>query len=190
MISGIILASGFSERMGREKLILHVEGMPVVERVIRAAKFSQIDEVILVYQNEAVRKIGDKYGIKAVYNGKALEGQSAALKTGIMSSYPDTDGYMFLVGDQPFLDSDTINELLDIFKAGQHGIVVPVYKGHRGNPVLFSSQFRQELLSLEGDCGGRMIIDSSKEHVKLFNIRKSIVGADIDTAEDYKKISP
>ena len=66
MISGIILASGFSKRMEKEKLLLPVGGVALVERVIRAAQASRLDEVILIYQKEEIEKIGRKYGIKAV----------------------------------------------------------------------------------------------------------------------------
>ena len=188
MITGIILASGFSKRMTRDKLLLSVEGMPLVERVVKAAKISLIDEIILVYQNEEIKKIADKYGVKAVYNKKAAEGKSAAVKLGISSSHPDTEGFMFLVGDQPYLDSSTINKLIDIFKTEKHPVVVPVYAGKRGNPVLFSSKLKEELLKLEGDCGGRDVIEKMSVNVKQVDIDLSITGTDIDTQEEYEKI--
>ena len=188
MITGIILASGFSRRMNRQKLMLNVGGLPIIERVIRAAKYSHIDEVILVYQNEEIREIAEKYGVKTVYNEKAAEGQSAAVKLGISSSHPGTDGFMFLVGDQPYLSSATINTLIDIFKRERHPVVVPIYAGKRGNPVIFSSILKDALYKLQGDCGGRVIIDQMPESVKLVNIKNSLEGVDIDTQEAYEKI--
>jgi molybdenum cofactor cytidylyltransferase len=95
---------------------------------------------------------------------------------------------MFLVGDQPYLSSATINTLIDIFKRERHPVVVPIYAGKRGNPVIFSSELKDALYKLQGDCGGRVIIDQMPESVKLVNIENSLEGVDIDTQEAYEKV--
>ena len=188
MITGIILASGFSRRMDKEKLLLKVEGIPMIERVVRAAKSSQIDELIIVYQRDEIKEIVKKYGIKMIYNQHADEGQSAAVKLGIKSSHPDSYGFMFLVGDQPYLNTSTIDKLIDVFKRVKDTIVVPIYNKTRGNPVIFPSTLREDLLRLEGDCGGRKIIEGMGNTIKLVTIEKDIEGTDIDTEEEYEKI--
>jgi molybdenum cofactor cytidylyltransferase len=188
MISGIILASGFSKRMEKEKLLLPVGGVALVERVIRAAQASRLDEVILIYQKKEIEKIGRKYGIKTVYNGRAGEGQSAAIKLGIHTAHPETDAFMFMVGDQPFLNPSTINILIDTNRSDPHSIIVPVYNGLRGNPVLFPSELKDLLLALDGDRGGRVLIDSMPERVKLVSIDEEMLGTDIDTDGDYEKL--
>jgi molybdenum cofactor cytidylyltransferase len=187
-ITGVILASGFSRRMKKEKLLLDIGGMPMVERVIRAAKFSQIDNLLLIYQSDEIQMIARKHGIKTVYNHRAGEGQSAAVKLGVRSSPADTAGYLFLVGDQPYLNASIINNLIHIFKSGKHLIIVPLYNGKRGNPVIFSAKLRRDLLKLSGDCGGRVIIEKKGECVKLVNIEDKFIGLDIDKKEDYERI--
>ena len=188
MISGIILASGFSERMEKDKLLLEVGGMPVVERVVKAAKFSLLDDVILIYQNARVRAIAEKYQVRTVYNDRAYEGQSAAVKLGVRESRPDTEAFMFLVGDQPFLDSDTINTLIDCHASNPQAIIVPVYNGKRGNPAIFPSIFRNDLLAIEGDIGGRAVIEKRGDRVKLVALENGMAGMDFDTEEEYGRI--
>ncbi len=61
----------------------------MVERVIQAARASLLDEVVLVYQNENIKKAGEKYGIKTVFNERADEGQSASIKIGIEAASSD-----------------------------------------------------------------------------------------------------
>jgi molybdenum cofactor cytidylyltransferase len=185
MISGIILASGFSKRMEQEKLLLPIGGIPLVERVLRAAQASRLDDIILIYQKEAIQNIGRKYGITTVHNGQAVEGQSAAVKLGINRAHPKTDAFMFMVGDQPFLNPSTINILIDTFQQDPHSIIVPVYNGIRGNPVLFPSAMKELLLALDGDQGGRVLIEKMPERVNLVSIDEEMSGIDIDTAEDY-----
>jgi molybdenum cofactor cytidylyltransferase len=188
MISGIILASGFSKRMEKEKLLLPVGGVALVERVMRAAQASRLDEVILIYQKKEIEKIGIKCGITAVYNSRAEEGQSAAIKQGINAAHPETDAFMFMVGDQPFLNPSTINILIDTFQQDPHSIIVPVYNGIRGNPVLFPSALKDLLLALDGDRGGRILIEKMPDRVNLVSIDEEMLGTDIDTEEDYRRI--
>jgi probable selenium-dependent hydroxylase accessory protein YqeC/molybdenum cofactor cytidylyltransferase len=187
-ITGIILASGFSRRMNKEKLTLKVEGVPVVERVIKAAANSKIDDIILVYQNEEVKKIGEKYGIKTIYNERAVFGQSEAVKLGVKFADSKSKGYIFLVGDQPFITSNIINRLIHEFNIGEFPIIAPSYHGKRGNPIIFSSSLKDEIMKLEGDKGGRTIIENMKDNVKLVEINETAAAMDIDTEEEYKRI--
>ena len=96
--------------------------------------------------------------------------------------------YMFLVGDQPYLNSPTINKLVHVFKKEKPLIVAPLYKGQRGNPVIFSSKLKRDLLKIEGDHGGSTIIEKMMNRVRFVAIEKSIVGIDIDTEEAYTEI--
>ncbi|MBU1056480.1 MAG: molybdenum cofactor cytidylyltransferase [Proteobacteria bacterium] len=188
MVSGIILASGFSKRMKKEKLLLPLSGIPMVEYIIRAAKASHLDEVILIYRNTGIKDIGIKYLDKIVYNDHADQGQSAAVKLGVSASHKETDAYMFLVGDQPFLRETIINILIDNFKKTPSNIVVPVYNGKKGSPVIFPARYKQELLALSGDTGGRIIIEEHKKKLNLVEIENTEAGIDIDTQNEYEKI--
>lgn len=188
MISGIILASGFSRRMGKEKLLLEVGGIPMLERVIQAAQASMLDELMLVYHRGEMRELGEKYCITTVFNPHPEDGQSAALKAGVKRANPASNGFMFLVGDQPYLNSSTINTLIAVFKKDTNRIVVPVYGEARGNPVIFPFALRHELLRLEGDRGGRSVIEHMEHWVTFVAIQGEMEATDIDTAEDYAKV--
>lgn len=188
LITGIILASGFSRRMEDEKLLLDVGGVPMVERVIRAAQSPLIGEGILIYRDDAIKEIGERYRLKTVYNPHAEEGQSAAVKLGIASADPAADGFMFFVGDQPCLTQSTVNALIGIFAGQNSSVVVPLYNGRRGNPVIFPSLLRETLLGLEGDCGGRTVLEGMKDTIVLVPIDAGSEGRDIDTKADYEKM--
>ena len=95
---------------------------------------------------------------------------------------------MFMVGDQPFLNPSTINILIDTFHQNPHSIIVPVYSGIRGNPVLFPAVMKELLLTLDGDRGGRVLIEKMPERVNLVSIDEEMFGADIDTDGDYENL--
>jgi molybdenum cofactor cytidylyltransferase len=187
MITGIILASGLSRRMGgQDKLLLSVGGTPLVERVMQAADASRLDDIILAYQNPAVAELAGKYRIRLVHNPDARLGQSASIKAGVHAAAPDTGAYMFLTGDQPRLDTAAINLLINAWQTHKDHIIIPVYGGRRGSPTVFPAQMRDRLLALEGDTGGRAVIEQAPEMVHCIDMPDTDAGIDIDTPEEYE----
>jgi molybdenum cofactor cytidylyltransferase len=187
MITGIILASGFSKRMGQQKLMMKIGGKPMLQRVIEAAKASKLDEIILVYNDDVICNLGRSHGLKTVYNPNPSEGQSNSMKIGIRSANPLSNGYIFFVGDQPYLEPNVINSLIEEFRNGNKKIIVPRYSNEKGNPVVFHRDFRETLLNVPGDVGGRRIIEENSDQVKYIDFENSIFGKDIDTWEIYEE---
>lgn len=185
MISGIILASGFSRRMGKDKLLLDINGTTIIERVIKTVCKSDVDEVIVIYRKEEIKEIAKRYGIKTVFNKKAKLGQSEAVKLGIISSSKNVKGYMFFMGDQPFLKVEAINRIIDTFKLGKYQVVVPIFDGKRGNPVIFSRDLSKQLLNVSGDVGGRGLIQRLGDEVGFVHFNNRKLGVDVDTWENY-----
>lgn len=186
-ITGIIMASGLSRRMrGRDKLLLPLNGISMIERVIQAADASGLDEIILVYQKPAVAECAANYRVRCVYNPLAAEGQSQSVKHGVLAASPETAGYMFLPGDQPGLGSAEIDLLIQAWEKSPDSIIVPVYGGRRGSPVIFPARYRKGLLALKGDSGGRAIIEEAPESVRHIDMPHPASGKDIDTPDDYK----
>lgn len=186
MITGIILASGFSRRMKRDKLLMEIDGDILIERVIKACIGSKLDDIIIVYRNEEVKKIGEKYNIKTIYNAQANLGQSEGLKLGVRKAI-DAKSYMFLVGDQPFLTSDLINKLIEEYRESNLPILVPYYNEQRGMPMIISSIFKEELLKITGDKGGRDIVEKNISKVKKVYIGEEKLGIDIDDESDLRQ---
>lgn len=188
MISGIILASGLSRRMGTDKLLLPVGGVPVIERVIKAASISGLGEVILVCSSEKVADLGKKFGVKIVKNNAPEMGQSYSVRLGVEESSQSAEGLMFLVGDQPFINVHIINDLIRKFVPENCSAVVPIYNGERGNPVIFASSLRKKLLGLCGDSGGRTLLKEMEGSIITVSFTDGKLGLDIDTQEEYEAV--
>ncbi|MBS4534568.1 molybdenum cofactor cytidylyltransferase [Clostridium sp. D2Q-14] len=188
MITGIIMASGFSKRMVKNKLLLKIDGEMLIERTVKTIKKSKVDEIIITYREDFIKLIGKKYNINTVYNDSADAGQSSSIKIGIQAASTSTEGYMFFVGDQPFLSNIIIDKLINEFNTDKSKIIIPLYGGSRGNPVIFPSSFEGELMKLEGDVGGRIIIMSNHDKVKYIDIDDSQQGEDVDTWEEYLRL--
>lgn len=187
MLNAIIMASGFSNRMGANKLLLPYRGKTLIENTMDKIMECGFYDIILVAQDKKVLDICNSRGIKGIYNEKAEIGQSESVKIGIVNS-KTADGYAFFTGDQPLMDVETIRFLMDCFYKAKDSIIVPVFNEKRGTPVIFPNRFRDELLALKGDTGGRQIIAKHLENVIFTPVGKESLLFDIDTEEDYKKL--
>lgn len=188
MITGIVLASGFSRRMNRNKLALTIEGIPMIERVILAGVNSNLDEMLIIYRDPSVKTVADQHKIKSVHNNNAIAGQSESIKLGINNSDGQSEAYLFLMGDQPFITAEIINQILQAHLNNKKNIVVPLYDGKKGSPVLFPDRYKEKLLAIKGDSGGRALIMDENNRVHYENIQDKRGGWDIDTWDEYLQI--
>lgn len=187
MINAVIMASGSSKRMGRNKLLLTYDGKTLIESILDKVNACGFNDIVLIAKDKEIIKIGNSREIKVVNNKRAELGQSESIKLGIVNS-KKADGYAFFTGDQPLMDIDTIRYLMKCFNETKDSIVVPAFNDKRGTPVIFPSKFIAELLSLEGDTGGKGVISKHRDEVKLIEVKSEFLLFDIDTQEDYNRL--
>lgn len=188
MISAIIMASGFGKRMGKNKLLLQYKNKAMVEHIIEKVMACDFCSNVLVAKDEEVLNIGIKKGIKVVKNHNAFKGQSESIKIGISASR-EAHGYMFFTSDQPLLDVDTIKLLMDVFEKNNNYIIVPIHENRKGSPVIFPKRFVDELKLLQGDNGGKNVINNHINNVITVDVKNKYAMVDIDTWQDYEKIT-
>ncbi|MCC0633993.1 molybdenum cofactor cytidylyltransferase [Clostridioides sp. ZZV15-6388] len=185
MINAVIMASGFARRMGKNKLLLEYDGCSIIEHVLKAVSKINFHQVVVVSQYKEVLALCNKYGFKYVDNKDANIGQSESIKLGILNS-SKCDGYMFFVGDQPFIDDLYIDKIINTFKLYRNFIVIPRCKDVCGNPVIFPFSKKKELLALKEDEKGKTILKNSSK-IKYVEVPKKML-LDIDTKVDYERI--
>ncbi|WP_291648536.1 NTP transferase domain-containing protein [Clostridium sp.] len=185
-MNGIILASGFSRRMGKNKLLMNIGEEVILQKVIREIKKSDISNIILVAREDSVIEIGIREEIQVIKNKFAIYGQSQSIKFGL-TMVDVNQNFMFFCGDQPFIDSISINKLVTASLNFKDSIIIPRANGKTGSPVIFPKFLKDELEALEGDFGGREVIKSNKSKVIYIDIDNELFLQDIDTIADYKK---
>lgn len=184
MINAIIMASGLSKRMGDNKLLLEFNGIPMIEHAFIEISKCCFNEVIVVSQYEKVLSLSEKYNFKKVFNKDAYIGQSESIKLGILNS-TKCHGYMFFVGDQPFIESSYINKIIDKFNEDKEYIVIPKFEDKTGNPVIFPYNKKDELLTLKDDEKGKKVINKSSK-IKYIDVSENML-IDIDNKVDYER---
>lgn len=191
MICGIILASGEGKRMGKVKLTLPLGDKQLIEWVLQAVKLAPLDKYFLVVRPEdkEMIKIGESWGAEIVLNPEYRSGMSSSIRKALdQISSEVVEGIFILLGDQPLINPSIIYKMLKAFTPGKREIVVPFYKDKQGNPVLFDNYWKEELMKLSGDVGGRVLIKAHPERIKRVKIPDESIFIDIDREEDYLKI--
>jgi molybdenum cofactor cytidylyltransferase len=191
MISAILLAAGESNRMGQPKQLMPFGQSTILERTIDNLLNSAASETIVVlgYREEDIRKTIAGKPVKIAINPDYQQGMSASIIAGLKQIDKRARAVLIALGDQPFVDSQTINSLVEAFIANSKGIIIPVYQGRRGNPVIFAIRYRGELLNLKGDVGGREIIKRHPDDVLEVVVNCEGVLLDIDSMQNYTSIT-
>ena len=190
--AGIILAAGLSARFGHPKQLIKLKDKYLVEWVVDAALNSQLQKVVLVlgHEHQKIRSALGAKGrhpkLKIVVNHRYQEGQSTSLKVGLSRARQDFAIVMYLLADQPMIDSDTIDYLLNVFHASEKDICVPVLEGQRGNPAIFKRSVYEDIMRIEGDIGARELINKNSDRVLFAEIKDRLCFFDIDTPEDLE----
>jgi molybdenum cofactor cytidylyltransferase len=189
-VSAILLGAGESKRMGVDKLSLPYGRKMVLEHCLEVLLRSKVREVIVVLGG-GVKKVSHPLRgrmTKVVMNPHYKRGMSSSIQRGVQAVDPESQGVLIALGDQPLLKTRTIDALIRSFAKEDKGIVVPCFRGRRGHPVIFHKRYREDLLKLKGDVGGREIVERYPEDVLVVHVKSEGIVKDIDTWKDYKKV--
>ena len=177
-IAIILEAAGNSTRFGSNKL-LHImdNGHPMAASIFNAVRPLDVYKKILVTQYDEVAVLaGD---LEIVMNDRPDLGISRSMQLGLTAA-GDSDAYMFCVCDQPGLKTATLERMIEAYKKGTAGIVSLAWQGKMCNPKIFSSRYREELMKLSGDTGGRQILAAHKDDILIVEAESEDEVKDID----------
>jgi molybdenum cofactor cytidylyltransferase len=186
-IAALILAAGQSRRMGEiNKLLIEIDGKPMVRRVAETILAAPVTPVVAVlgHERDRVRAAFAGLKLRAVYNPDYAGGISTSLKRGLAALPDDIDGVLVCLGDMPLVGPKEIERLIGAFNPTEgRAIIVPTGRGKRGNPVLWAKRFFPEMQDIAGDVGARHLIGAYPELVAEIEMAGEGVLLDIDTPE-------
>ena len=191
-VAAVILAAGLSSRMAptNKLLVRDQAGSTVIARVVRACLDSQAACLYVVtghqadYVRDAVCAVVSQKPLSCVHAGDYRQGLSASLRAGINALPQWADGMLVCLGDMPLVEPEVLNTLIEAFAPSlNRDIIVPYWKGQRGNPVLWGRKYFSEIGALSGDLGARALIDQHVGHVTSVDAGGPGVVLDFDTPD-------
>ncbi|MGP1411084.1 MAG: NTP transferase domain-containing protein [Peptoanaerobacter stomatis] len=184
-ITCIIMASGLSKRMGKNKLLLQFKEKEIFKYVLDAVNLSDISQRIVVSSYDEILNYAEGLkDFKTVKNSENSLGQSKSISLGVNNSNI-CDGFMFLPCDMPFMTYSFINDICSFFYQDTKCITVPRIDKKNSMPTIFPYSLKADLLNISGDVGGREIIRSNPKIIRYIDIENPLLLQDIDTKEDY-----
>jgi molybdenum cofactor cytidylyltransferase len=204
MVSTVVLAAGMSTRMGRNKLLLDFRDKPLVVHAVDILLASKVGEVIVVLGHES-EKVGEQLEayagqvsngaetsrVRLVKNPDYRDGLSTSVRTGVQAVSAEAGAIMIYLADQPLIEPDDVDRIIAAFaaaKAENKTIVVPFFKGERGNPVILDATLRDSILGIAGDVGCKGVIKRYPEKVYAVEMENDHVVRDVDDVQAYERL--
>jgi molybdenum cofactor cytidylyltransferase len=175
--------------MGADKLSLPFGEGTVLDAALRPfLELPGIDEVIVVVRGPSppVFKPGQA---KVLINREADEGMGSSLRVGVGGADAGAEAYVLALGDMPELGANLIAQELAAWRSSGKGILVPVFEGRRGHPVVISGKYREALLASSGDVGARQLVAENEWDTVLFEVSDPALVTDVDTHEGYQALT-
>jgi molybdenum cofactor cytidylyltransferase len=188
MICAIVLAAGRSERMGTQKLLLPLEGKPLIGVIVDELLSSPVQRVLVVVGRDAERiqtALADR-AVTFVNNAEVNGDMLSSVRCGLRALPAGCAAVMVALGDQPGITQNLVKELIVAYEKADGGIVLPAYQNRRGHPVLFAVKYRDEILMNFDGEGLHGLLDAHADEIVRVDAKTSKALADLDTPEDYQ----
>ena len=193
MVTAIVLAAGLSARMGdANKLLLPLACKTVIETVVQNIIDANIEEIIVVTGHEAedVKKALANLPVQIIHNPHFTKGMTTSIQLGV--SMARGNGYMICLSDMPLIKPEDYAFLKKRFNEQQlvneQCIVIPKFLDEKGNPVIFSSFYREAILIHQEMEGCRAIIQTNKKNICWAEMSNDNILRDMDTNAEYEKM--
>jgi len=203
-ICGVILAAGFSTRMGRDKALLPwppvAEGTPVANTFLGATidLFQAHTDLVIVVagKNEAVLEpVVYGHGAFLVVNREPERGQFSSLQTGLREvlNHGRDAAFVALIDHPPVLPI-TVRLLRDAFlNSGPEvwAVVPEVRRGEElvhGHPILVGREMIEAFLRAPVDATARDVERQCQPHIQYLPVEDTRIAANVDTPEDYERL--
>jgi CTP:molybdopterin cytidylyltransferase MocA len=188
--AAIILAAGYSRRMGRFKPLLALGGRPMIDwgiDLFRACDVSAI-HVVAGHRHDALAPVLAKRGVAMVVNPDFQEGMFSSVKAGIRALSPACGAFFILPADIPLVRPATVRRLLACFDARRAKVVVPSFACRPGHPPLVSGELASSILEAQGSEGLRGVLAQWRWETATVPVPDRFILHDADAPEDHQAL--
>lgn len=179
-IGCIVLAAGSGSRFGADKRLAPFGPNTLLAHTLRniAPAFSQ--RVLVLHTGDEA--LAEQYATlwQVVFAAEAPKGMGRSLAAA-MTCTRGWNGAVIGLGDMPLVLTKTYKAVCA--QLNQEKLVVPYYKGQRGNPVGIGSRYFAELSGLQGDRGARALLEQHEAQVIRLEVDDPGILRDVDTPE-------
>ena len=191
MLAAVILSGGASSRMGSPKALLPYQGRPFLEHLLEVTHHPKIGvrRVVLGAHAEPIARAIHLNADEIVINEQWDAGQLSSIHAAIRSLPDGTDGILLCLIDHPLISAELVGELIDRFFQTRRLIVLPLYEGKRGHPVIFASALYGELLAAPLETGARAVVWAHRADVEEVRTNEEGCVLNLNDPDAFEKLS-
>lgn len=193
MVTAIILAAGLSKRMGNDnKMLLTYKGKTIIAATVENIIASGIEHIIVVagFEYEKIREALEALPVQLIDNLSYEKGMTTSIQKGVASA--TADGYMICLGDMVHIAPSEYALLArsfdESYAKNEACIIMPFYKGEKGNPVVFSSHYKNAILHNADMEGCKNIVQANRRNIVAIEMLANNILLDLDYPADYEKL--
>jgi len=201
-IIGLILAAGYSSRMGSFKPLLPIGDKTAIGYLIDTFTESGLAGVYIVtgFNNKELTGLIKTKGAEEIYNDCFEKGMFSSIQTGVKSvnsiNSREIKGLILGLADCPLVSEKTIKLMLGTAnnKEGQEKgfpddfFIIPCYQGKKGHPIYIPRKYFQEIMNYNGSLGLKGFMNQYKSKIVYFETMDEAVLFDMDDKAGYAEM--
>jgi molybdenum cofactor cytidylyltransferase len=128
------------------------------------------------------------FPIELVYNPDFANGEMiSSVQSGLRSLQKESDAALIVLGDQPQIEAQVVQEIMNRYLLTGSKIIVPSFQMHRGHPWLLDQSLWNEILDLKPTDTLRDYLHQQQHRIEYVNVNTASIIQDLDTPDDYKR---
>lgn len=189
-LAALILAAGYSSRMGHFKPLLPLENKPVIACSIDNFRRAGIENITVVvgYQAAILQPLLQDMGVRVVVNENYRLGMFSSILAGLETFAHQVEGFYLLPGDIPLVKKRTIQKLGDKYTQTSSSVIYPTLLGKRGHPPLITRKCFQQILAQDSSGNLRTVLEQFADDSWDVECIDQGILLDMDTPEDYQQM--
>jgi putative nucleotidyltransferase with HDIG domain len=188
--AAIILAAGYSSRMGEFKPLLPFGDGTVLERDVSLFRDAGIVDVRVVIGHRAadLLELLERLNTRPVMNERYHDGMFSSVRAGVESLGADIEAFFLLPVDIPLVRPATVQLLVERFDDGTGSIIYPAFYGKRGHPPLIPARYREEIVNWHGEGGLKSFLSRHEDEAVNIDTEDENILLDMDTLAEYDRL--
>ena len=185
----LLLAAGSSTRMGKNKMLMEIDGETVLRRAATTAVAAGFDPIVVVtgHEREHAEAEVDGLGCETVFNADHGTGIHTSVRAGIDALPDGIDAVVIMLADMPFVSADMLRELIAAYRGSDAPLVISRYGGEvPAPPMLYDRTLFGELRVMQQRCG-REVVRRHRDEAQALEWPIEAL-ADIDTPDDFASV--
>jgi molybdenum cofactor cytidylyltransferase len=189
-VAGILLAAGTSSRMGRNKLLLELDGESLLRGAARRALAGGLAPLVVVLGHEADRARHELAGLpcRAVVNPGFEDGITSSLAAGLDALPAEVAAVAVLLADMPLVTAEMIAGLVARYRASTAPLVISDYQGVNAPPMLYDRSLFGELRAMRGGGCGKQVVKRHRGEADVLTWPAEAL-TDLDVPGDFEKLT-